>query len=151
MRSRRRAELSERRVDRRAVLRSASAGFPLLSLYGMLAEESAAASRNPLAPRRPHHTPRARSVIFLFMGGGPSQVDLFDPKPRLAEHKKIPIKLPRITRDATPNCRPSPFRFRQYGESGAWFSELMPQLARQADELCIVLSLIHISEPTRPY
>jgi len=145
MRSRRRAELSERRVDRRAVLRSASAGFPLLSLYGMLAEESAAASRNPLAPRRPHHTPRARSVIFLFMGGGPSQVDLFDPKPRLAEHKKIPIKLPRITRDATPNCRPSPFRFRQYGESGAWFSELMPQLARQADELCIVRSM-HCSQ-----
>jgi hypothetical protein len=84
-------------------------------------------------------------VIFLFMGGGPSQVDLFDPKPRLAEHKKIPIKLPRITRDATPNCRPSPFRFRQYGESGAWFSELMPQLARQADELCIVRSM-HCSQ-----
>ena len=79
------------------------------------------------------------------MGGGPSQVDLFDPKPRLAEHKKIPIKLPRITRDATPNCRPSPFRFRQYGESGAWFSELMPQLARQADELCIVRSM-HCSQ-----
>ena len=120
-----RTVLSDRRVDRRDVLRRASAGFPLLSLYGLLGDESAvvaAESRNPLSPRRPHHVPRARSVIFLFMGGGPSQVDLFDPKPKLADHKKIPIKLPRITRDATPNCRPSPFRFQQYGESGAWFS-----------------------------
>ena len=133
--------MTGRRIDRRAILRGASAGFPLLSLYGMLAAETAATSRNPLAPRRPHHTPRARSVIFLFMGGGPSQVDLFDPKPKLADHKKIPIKLPRITRDATPNCRPSPFRFQQYGESGTWFSELMPQLARQADDLCIVRSM----------
>ena len=131
-------------IDRRDVLRRASAGFPLLSLYGLLAEESFAAaseSRNPLAAQRPHHAPRARSVIFLFMGGGPSQVDLFDPKPRLAQHKKIPIKLPRITRDATPNCRPSPYQFLQHGDSGAWFSELMPHLARHADDLCIVRSM----------
>jgi len=134
----------ERRCDRREILRLASAGFPLLSLYGLLGQESsgaAAESRNPLTPRRPHLVPRARSVIFLFMGGGPSQVDLFDPKPKLAEHKKIPIKLPRITRDATPNCRPSPFRFQQFGESGAWFSELMPHLSRHADDLCIVRSV----------
>jgi len=132
------------RVARRDVLRCASAGFPLLSLAGLLAEESrteTVRSRNPLAPRRPHHRPRATSVIFLFMGGGPSQVDLFDPKPKLAEHKKIPIKLPRITRDATPNCRPSPFRFRQHGDSGAWFSELMPHLAGHADDLCVVRSI----------
>lgn len=135
---------ADQRIDRRDVLRRASAGFPLLSLYGLLAEESCAAasqSRNPLSAQRPHHAPRARSVIFLFMGGGPSQVDLFDPKPRLADHKKIPIKLPRITRDATPNCRPSPYRFQQHGDSGAWFSELMPHLARYADDLCIVRSM----------
>ena len=130
-------------LGRREMLCRASAGFPLLSLYGLLAQESQAAApiRNPLAPRRPHHTPRAKSIIFLFMGGGPSQVDLFDPKPKLAKHGKIPIKLPRITRDATPNCRPSPFRFQQYGESGAWFSELMPHLSRHADDLCIVRSM----------
>ena len=130
-------------VDRRGLLRRASAGFPLLSLYGLLSEEVRAAevSRNPLSPRQPHHAPRAKSVIFLFMGGGPSQVDLFDPKPKLADHTKIPIKLPRITRDATPNCRPSPFRFQQHGESGTWFSELMPNLSRHADDLCIVRSV----------
>ncbi|MEE3366078.1 MAG: DUF1501 domain-containing protein [Planctomycetota bacterium] len=130
-------------LGRREMLCRTSAGFPLLSLYGLLAQESQAAVpiRNPLAPRRPHHTPRAKSIIFLFMGGGPSQVDLFDPKPKLAKHDKIPIKLPRITRDATPNCRPSPFRFQQYGESGAWFSELMPHLSRHADDLCIVRSM----------
>ncbi len=130
-------------VDRRGLLRRASAGFPLLSLYGSLSEEVRAAevSRNPLSPRQPHHAPRAKSVIFLFMGGGPSQVDLFDPKPKLADHTKIPIKLPRITRDSTPNCRPSPFRFQQHGESGTWFSELMPNLSRHADDLCIVRSV----------
>ena len=130
-------------VDRRGLLRRASAGFPLLSLYGLLSEEVRAAevSRNPLSPRQPHHAPRAKSVIFLFMGGGPSQVDLFDPKPKLADHTKIPIKLPRITRDSTPNCRPSPFRFQQHGESGTWFSELMPYLSRHADDLCIVRSV----------
>ena len=139
-RGRRQVELH---VDRRGLLRRASAGFPLLSLYGLLSEEVRAAevSRNPLSPRQPHHAPRAKSVIFLFMGGGPSQVDLFDPKPKLADHKKIPIKLPRITRDATPNCRPSPFRFQQHGESGTWFSELMPYLSRHADDLCIVRSV----------
>jgi len=137
------AGCTDLRLGRRDVLRRASAGFPLLSLYGLLAQESEAAetSRNPLAPQRPHHPPRASSIIFLFMGGGPSQVDLFDPKPELAKHGKIPIKLPRITRDATPNCRPSPFRFQQHGESGAWFSELMPHLARHADDLCIVRSM----------
>ena len=130
-------------VDRRGLLRRASAGFPLLSLYGLLSEEVRAAevSRNPLSPRQPHHAPRAKSVIFLFMGGWPSQVDLFDPKPKLADHTKIPIKLPRITRDSTPNCRPSPFRFQQHGESGTWFSELMPNLSRHADDLCIVRSV----------
>ncbi len=130
-------------VDRRGLLRRASAGFPLLSLYGLLSEEVRAAevSRNPQSPRQPHHAPRAKSVIFLFMGGGPSQVDLFDPKPKLADHTKIPIKLPRITRDATPNCRPSPFRFQQHGESGTWFSELLPNLSRHADDLCIVRSV----------
>ena len=135
--------LIEFRVDRRGLLRRASARFPQFSLYRLLSEEARAAelSRNPLSPRQPHHAPRAKSVIFLFMGGGPSQVDLFDPKPKLADHTKIPIKLPRITRDATPNCRPSPFRFQQHGESGTWFSELMPHLSRHADDLCIVRSV----------
>ena len=130
-------------ISRRDLLRKASAGFPLLSMTALLAQESVAANTNPLAAKRPHHAPRARSVIFLFMGGGPSQVDLFDPKPKLADHEneKIPIKLPRITRDATPNCRPSPYRFRQHGEAGIWISELLPHLTHCADDICVIRSV----------
>ena len=125
---------------RRRLLQNAASGFPLLSLYGLLTERSSAAN-NPLAPQQPHHPPRANSVIFLFMGGGPSQVDLYDPKPQLHKYQKIPIKLPRITRDATPNCRPSPFRFQQRGEAGIWISELLPHLARCAADLCVIRSM----------
>ena len=130
-------------ISRRDLLRSASAGFPFLSLTGLLTQESAAASENPLAAKDPHHAPRAKSVIFLCMGGGPSQVDLFDPKPKLAdyENEKIPIKLPRITRDSTPNCRPSPYKFRQHGEAGILISELLPHLTRCADDLCVIRSM----------
>ena len=110
----------------RDLLRKASAGFPCLSLTALLAEQSLAANTNLMAAKPAHHRPRAKSVIFLFMGGGPSQVDLFDPKPKLADYanEKIPIKLPRITRDSTPNCRPSPYRFRRHGEAGIVISEL---------------------------
>lgn len=126
---------------RRDVLHRTMAGFPLLSLHGLLATESAVAGSHPLAARKPHHPPRAKSVIFLFMGGGPSQVDLFDPKPTLAKYKQIPVSLPRITRDATPNCRPSPFKFRRHGESGIWISELLPHLTHCADDLCVLRSV----------
>ena len=107
------------------------AGMTLPFLPGLL-QTSAAFGAEPA---------KARSVMLVWLNGGPSHLDLFDPKPKLADHKKIPIKLPRITRDATPNCRPSPFRFQQHGESGTWFSELMPYLSRHADDLCIVRSV----------
>jgi hypothetical protein len=130
-------------ITRRDLLAKASAGFPLLSLTALLAQESVAASTNPLAVKRPHHAPRAKNVVFLVMGGGPSQIDLFDPKPKLADHdgKKIPIKLPRIIRDSTPNCRPSPYQFRQHGEAGIVISELLPHLTRCADDLCVIRSM----------
>jgi len=131
-----------RQLTRRDMLRNASAGFPLLSLAALLAQESTTQA-NPLASKQAHHPPRAKSVIFLFMGGGPSQVDLFDPKPTLAKHakQKIPITLPRITRDSTPICRPSPYRFRRHGESGIVISELLPHLSRCADDLCVIRSM----------
>lgn len=135
--------ISRSTISRRAVLCNAAAGFPFLSLTALLAQESAAQSANPLAPKRPHHAPRAKSVVFLFMGGGPSQVDLFDPKPKLADHdgKKIPIELPRVTRDSTPNCRSSPYRFRRHGEAGIVISELLPHLTHCADDLCVIRSM----------
>ena len=131
-----------RQLARRDMLRKVSAGFPLLSLAALLAQESTGQA-NPLASKQTHHPPRAKSVIFLFMGGGPSQVDLFDPKPTLVKHanQKIPVKLPRITRDSTPNCRPSPYTFRRHGESGIVISELLPHLSQRADDLCVIRSM----------
>ena len=134
-------------LNRRELLRRTATGVPLTALYGLLASESVAAkdpardgsSETTVSP--PHHTPRAKSVIFLFMGGGPSQVDLFDPKPEIAKHKTIPIELPHIKRDATANCMPSPYTFRRHGESGIWMSELLPHLAPLADELCVIRSM----------
>jgi hypothetical protein len=132
---------ANRSLSRRDLLRGALGGLPFLSLSGLLAQESAVANGAARAAKQPHHPPRAKSVIFLFMGGGPSHVDLFDPKPKLADYEQIPIQLPRITRDATANCRPSPFRFRRHGEAGIWISELLPHLSRCADDICVIRSM----------
>lgn len=133
-----------RRLPRRDLLRMAAGGFPFLALQGMLAE-SAAASQNRLSNQTPHIAARARSVIFLFMGGGPSQIDLLDPKPALGRYKKVTIKIPagvgslRDARDLTP--LPSPWKFQQHGQSGIWLSELLPKLSACVDDLCVVRSL----------
>jgi len=98
---------------------------------------------NPLRPRRPHFAPRAKRVLFLFLHGGPSQVDTFDYKPLLErdDGKPLPFAKPRVQFAETGNLLKSPWRFRQHGESGAWVSELFPHLARRVDDLCFVKSL----------
>ena len=82
-------------MNRRDLLKHWGCGFGMLALRAMLAEQ-ASAKTDPLAPKAPHYRPRARRVIFLWMQGGPSQVDLFDPKPLLTKHdgKAIPYALP---------------------------------------------------------
>ena len=72
-----------RTISRRALLRDAACGFGMLGLGGLLAEYARAAAQNPMAMRPAHFTPKAKRVIFLFMHGGPSSIDTFDPKPRL--------------------------------------------------------------------
>jgi hypothetical protein len=101
------------------------------------------ASPLPAGRRAPHHPPRARSVIFLYMDGGPSQVDTFDPKPRLTrEHgKPFGAKMERTQFNDRGSTLGSPFAFRQHGGSGQWISELFPHLARCADELAIIRSM----------
>jgi len=98
----------------------------------------------------PHFAPKAKRIIYLFMQGGPSQMDLFDPKPGLAQRhgEEIPDSIrmgQRITTmtsgQKTLPVAPSPFRFAQHGRSGAWMSELLPHTAKIADELCIIRSL----------
>ena len=90
-------------------------------------------------PRRPHHAPRAKSVIHLFMNGGPSQVDLFDPKPVLDKHHGQPY-FDKIAQDvsspqAAGGLLRSPYKFSQHGQSGAVVSEVMPHLTRHVDDI----------------
>src|SRR5687767_9747197 len=130
-------------LTRREMLRRSSSGFGSLALATLLGEESpapAAPSDNPLAPRPPHYPGRAKRVIFLFMHGGPSQVDTFDYKPLLErdDGKPLPFAKPRVVSSETGNLLRSPWKFKQYGQSGAWVSELFPRVAGCADDLCIL-------------
>jgi hypothetical protein len=123
------------------MLQTCGAGFGSLALASLLGEESS--HQDPLAPKGTHFTPRAKQVIFLFMHGGPSQVDTFDYKPLLErDHgKPLPFDKPRVVSAPTGNLLKSPFRFARYGESGAWVSDLFPHVAECVDDMCIVKSM----------
>ena len=131
-------------IGRRQLLARAGGGFGSLALAGLLAEEGLSAASTPTQPG-PHFAPQARSVIFLFMYGGPSQVDTFDPKPELARWhgKEIPVfREEDVFRKGTkPTALKSPFRFRKYGEAGIEICDQYPQLGRCADDLCVIRSL----------
>src|SRR4051794_29604282 len=114
-----------RPTSRREMLAQCASGFGLVALAALLAEPGTAAPapgarRDPLLPREPHHPAPAKSVIFLFMDGGPSQVDTFDPKPRLdREHgQPIRMKVPATQFDNVANVLKSPWEFRRYGQCG---------------------------------
>jgi len=131
--------------SRREMLASCGAGFGSLALAGLMATQSRAdANRDPKpglqAVKPTHFSPRAKRVIFLFMHGGPSQIDTFDYKPQLErDHgKPLPFDKPRVFSAQTGNLLKSPFLFHQHGQSGAWVSELFPHVARQVDQLCII-------------
>ena len=131
-------------LSRRTLLQQSAGGFGGLALSAMLAEQGLlAAAPNPLAAKKTHFAPRAKRVIFLFMKGGPSHVDTFDPKPLLQrdDGKPYPFKMPRVTFAETGKLLKSPWKFRQYGQSGLPVSELFPHVAQCADELCVVRSL----------
>ena len=127
------------------MLRKSAAGFGALALHTFLASEARPATSvaSPLMARKPPFPAKAKRVIFLFMHGGPSQVDLFDYKPRLQADtgKPLPFDKPRVVSSQTGNLLASPFAFRQHGQSGAMVSELLPHIAGVADELCIVKSM----------
>lgn len=129
-------------TSRRQMLRNASAGFGALALHGLLGLESRGAihSQGPLSPKQPHFKPKARRVIFLFMHGGPSHVDTFDYKPLLTrdDGKPLPFAKPRIVSSPTDNLLASPWKFRQYGQSGLWASDLFPHVAKHVDKLCML-------------
>jgi hypothetical protein len=125
-------------LSRRHVLKTASCGFGYLALAGMFSKaQGNESSNNPLAPKAPHFTPRAKRVIFLFMQGGPSHVDMFDYKPALAEHDGEAA-----SGRGNRKLMKSPFTFSQHGQSGLWISELFPNLAKHADDLCLLNSMV---------
>ena len=135
---------------RREFLSGLGAGFGSLALAGLLSEAAAADRDDVLEPNPSPVAPRARRVIMLFMFGGPSHIDSFDPKPRLlAEHgRPLPFAKPRVLSFPLRhgNLVGSPFGFRRHGESGAAVSEVFPEVAGHVDDLCIINSM-HCTNP----
>jgi hypothetical protein len=130
---------------RREALARSMGGFGSVVLSWMMHENKLQAAGTPvydLLPRAPHFAPKARSVIFIFMSGGPSQVDLLDPKPMLTKFdgKEPPIKVVSRRDVAKPKLMRSPFQFAKYGQSGIEVSELMPGLASVIDEVAVIRS-----------
>ncbi len=125
--------------SRRGFLQQASAGFGWLALNGLFARD---AGSTPA----PHFAPRAKNIIFCFMDGGPSHVDTFDPKPMLKKHEGKPIGEGAVSKRSQSSAERvwfgSPWEFKQRGQSGLWVSELFPQIAKVADHLCVVRSMV---------
>ena len=133
------------RSTRRSMLRNSACGFGQIALSGLLAQRAFASATKdvyPFLPKQPHFKQRAKRIIFLFMWGGPSQVDTFDPKPRLNVDDGKPFSPESAgARPNRGNLLGSSFRFSQHGQSGVWISELFPHLAKQADRLCVIRSM----------
>jgi hypothetical protein len=138
---------------RRDLLAMAGGGFGLVALADLLAGGAAAATdaagvrpqpdgRGPAV--LPHHPPRAKRVIFLYMPGGPSHIDLLDPKPRVTadDGKPLPFEMPKLQRTKTGNLLASPWKFARHGQSGTEVSELLPGLASRIDDVCVIRSMV---------
>ena len=131
--------------SRRQALKSASAGFGMVALAGLLGEQARADEKSvakPLAPKKPHFPAKAKRLIFVHMNGAMSQLDTFEYKPKLqAENDKAGPGGGKLTA--------SKFKFKQYGQTGSWFSELLPNLAKHADKLTWLRGL-HTDTPAHP-
>ena len=134
-------------MTRRGMLQTCAGGFGQLAMAAMLGAKhsSAKALGRPYSHTAtvPHAVARAKRIIFLFMWGGPSHVDLFDPKPQLNRFagKQLMGDDVGVDREKMGKILGSPFSFSQYGDSGVWMSELFPELAKHADKLCVVRSV----------
>ncbi|MBM3877005.1 MAG: DUF1501 domain-containing protein [Verrucomicrobia bacterium] len=134
-------------LSRRHALKSTACGFGYLALAGLA--QRAGAATDPLAPKKTHHRPRAKRVIFLFMQGGVSHVDSFDHKPLLDEQDGKPRDFDDARKIANSGKREassqrvmkSLWKFAQHGQTGRWGSELFPEMCRHVDDLCFIHSL----------
>jgi hypothetical protein len=138
---------------RRQFLKGCQTGIGALALASLLERDGIAgdtavrSASNPMKPRKPHYAPQARSVIYLHMSGAPPQHELFDYKPKLVEHHMQPCpdellknqRFPFIT--GHPRLLGTPYKFKQYGKSGAWVSELLPYLSELVDNIAFVKSM----------
>lgn len=131
---------------RRDMLKKCATGFGSVALAGLMHDLQAAetGSSDALAPKRTHFEPKARSVIFLYMDGGVSQVDSFDPKPRLDQDngKPFPTKIEPTQFNNIGNTLASLWKFNNYGECGTPVSDLFPHVAKHVDDLCVVRSMV---------
>lgn len=134
-------------ITRRRLFRHATESFASLAFAALLARDTRASSgvKGGSDARLPHHAPRAKSVICLYMEGGPSQIDTFDHKPRLArDHgKAIPLETPNTVFNIGRKILRSPFEFKRHGASGGWVSEIFPHVAKCVDQLTILHGLHH--------
>ncbi len=134
-------------MTRREALKKTGAGFGMVGLANMIAEHVQAGSigasgEASLEPKKPHFAPKAKQVIFLFLNGGPSQVDTFDPKPMLDKYhgQTMPGDHPKAKEERGTLMR-SPFAFQRYGQSGLEVSELFQKTAQYIDDICVVRSM----------
>lgn len=133
---------------RREFLQRSGIGLGTLALAGVLADDRLLADShpNPMHPKQPHFAPRAKAVIHLFMNGGPSQVDTFDPKPALDKYHGKPLPMQLRTERETGAAYRSPFKFSKYGESGIEVSELFSHVGEMIDDVCVIRSM-HANVP----
>jgi hypothetical protein len=134
-------------MTRRDLLNIMGAGFGMVGFGGVAGAEplpngAPDAPADPLQPRAPHFPAKAKRVIYLFLNGGPSQVDTFDHKPKLDEYNGKPVPSGNLkTERKTGNLLKSPFTFKKYGQSGTEISEIFPKLGACADDLCVIRSM----------
>jgi hypothetical protein len=133
-------------LTRRDFLCRSGMGMASLGLAGLMASQGLAsapsAAVSPLTPKGPHFKPRAKRVIHLFMNGGPSHVDTFDPKPALVKYAGQPLPSGNLrTERKTGAAFPSPFKFQRHGKSGIEVSELFPHVAQSVDDICVIRSM----------
>ena len=138
--------IEDRFLTRRQMLQRCGMGMGALALGSLLAQGGSAqggvGAINPLAVKNPHFPGKAKRVIHLFMNGGPSQVDTFDPKPLLEKYAGKNLPTPNLkTERRTGAAMPSPYKFQKYGRSGIEVSEIFPNIAKCVDDLCIIRSM----------
>src|SRR6266446_4244480 len=140
-------------LTRRQLLRQMGTGLGMLGFAtllqdaGLLVSTGAAAIGNPLAPKQPQFPARAKRIIHIYLNGGPSHVDTFDPKPALAKWAEKVIPTGNLTTERpTGSALPSPFKFQAYGKSGIEVSEIFSKTAQHVDDLCFIRSM-HANTP----